>query len=48
MEEEKIVALYWKRDEGAIRETEEKYGKSQIVQVFATLQVASAQVCSVC
>ena len=27
MEDEKILALYWKRDEGAIRETEEKYGK---------------------
>jgi len=27
MEDERIVALYWKRDENAIRETEIKYGK---------------------
>ena len=27
MEDEKIVMLYWKRDENAIRETEQKYGK---------------------
>ena len=27
MEDEKIVALYWERDENAIRETETKYGK---------------------
>lgn len=27
MEDEKIVALYWQRDEAAIRETEKKYGR---------------------
>ncbi|MBQ7001448.1 MAG: RNA polymerase sigma factor [Oscillospiraceae bacterium] len=27
MEDEKIVALYWDRDEGAIRETERKYDR---------------------
>ena len=27
MEDEKIVMLYWERNENAIRETEEKYGK---------------------
>ena len=27
MEDEKIVMLYWERDENAIRETEQKYGK---------------------
>lgn len=27
MEDEKIVALYWQRDEGAVRETENKYGR---------------------
>ena len=27
MEDEKIVTLYWKRDEEAIRETDRKYGK---------------------
>ena len=27
MEDEKIVALYWERNENAIRETEQKYGK---------------------
>ncbi|MBQ9116369.1 MAG: sigma-70 family RNA polymerase sigma factor [Clostridia bacterium] len=27
MEDEKIVALYWERDENAIRETETKYGR---------------------
>ena len=27
MEDERIVALYWQRDEAAIRETEEKYGR---------------------
>ena len=27
MEDEKIVTLYWERDENAIRETETKYGK---------------------
>ncbi len=27
MEDEKIVALYWQRDERAIRETEKKYGR---------------------
>ena len=27
MEDEKIVMLYWERNESAIRETEEKYGK---------------------
>lgn len=27
MEDEKIVALYWQRDEEAIRETETKYGR---------------------
>ena len=27
MEDEKIVSLYWDRDEGAIRETEEKYDR---------------------
>ena len=27
MEDEKIVSLYWERDESAIRLTEEKYGK---------------------
>ncbi len=27
MEDERIVMLYWERDENAIRETEQKYGK---------------------
>lgn len=27
MQDEKIVALYWQRDENAIRETEQKYGR---------------------
>lgn len=27
MEDEKIITLYWERDENAIRETENKYGK---------------------
>ena len=27
MEDERIVALYWERNESAIRETEQKYGK---------------------
>ena len=27
MEDERIVALYWERDENAIRESEKKYGK---------------------
>ena len=26
MEDEAIICLYWQRDEGAIRETREKYG----------------------
>ena len=26
MEDEKIIDLYWNRDQGAIRHTEEKYG----------------------
>lgn len=26
MEDEQIIELYWKRDEGAIRETDQKYG----------------------
>ncbi len=27
MQDNKIVALYWQRDENAIRETEQKYGR---------------------
>lgn len=26
MQDDKIVTLYWQRDEAAIRETEKKYG----------------------
>ena len=26
MQDDRIVAMYWQRDEAAIRETEEKYG----------------------
>ena len=27
MQDEKIIALYWQRDENAIRETEQRYGR---------------------
>lgn len=27
MQDDRIVAMYWQRDESAIRETEKKYGR---------------------
>ena len=38
MEDEKIVALYWERNENAIRETETKYGKYCYTIAYNILQ----------
>ena len=46
MEDERIIELYWRRDEGAIRETDAKYGA--FCQRIAMNILASFEDCEEC
>ena len=46
MNDEKIIALYWKRDEMAIKETSRKYGKKlKAVSMNIVQNITTAEEC---